>query len=370
MFNLVHNTTSLKGYWGHRTSSINWCEPDYIHSYYVAELWNTFSNLFYIFCGVYAFMSLRSFYDKCDQQVLSLSSSSSSAAGGPTRSSTTTSTIKRLWRFYVCCAGVGAVGIGSFLFHCCLTEFTQALDEIAMNVGILCIAYCSLNMDDYKHQSREYDQIQKLPNGMWKDLKCRLYHVLDVVGFASSMSVYSIVSLIMVLVMLLAVYDIHDPATFQALFASCFLAVVALSFRRSHWHSHQFINDQNKAHNVQVVHQHMRTKKILLFYMVAMAAIGYSSWIVDNATCPRLELFKLHSIWHVLTSYACYLLGLFVTYSYYADMYDDWQFEMCKPVAERGSWINPEQSPPRMCIKYTLGFFPTPSYQQEHVKAN
>jgi hypothetical protein len=242
---------------------------------------------------------------------------------------------------------------------------TQALDEIAMNVGILCIAYCSLNMDDYKHQSREYDQIQKLPAGTWKDAKTKLYDMLDVVGFASTMSIYSIISLIMVLIMLLAVYDIHDPATFQALFASCFLAVVGLSFRRSHWHSHQFINPQNNAHNVSMVRQHMRTKKVLLFYMIAMAALGYSSWIVDNATCPRLEIFKLHSIWHVLTSYACYLLGLFVTYSYYADKHDDWQFEMCKPASQRGSWIDPKNCPPSMTIKYALGFFPTACYQED-----
>jgi len=274
--------------------------------------------------------------------------------------------IQKLWRLYVCCAGVAAVGIGSFLFHCCLTEFTQALDEIAMNVGILCIAYCGLNMDDYKHQSREFEAIQKLPEGKLKQARHKLFSVLDVVGLANKMSVFSVFSLVAVLILLLSVYDIHDPATFQALFASCFLGVVGLSFSRAHFYSHQFINPQNNAHNVSVVRRHMRTKKTLLYYMIAMAAVGYTSWIVDNATCPRLEIFKLHSIWHLMTSFACYLLGMFVSFTYYADKYDDWNYEMCKPASQRASWIDPKDCPPRMEVSYVFGFFPTVKHSSKH----
>ncbi|KAI8393790.1 uncharacterized protein BYT42DRAFT_18851 [Radiomyces spectabilis] len=31
------------GYWGPITSSVDWCEKNYTHWYYVAEWWNTLS---------------------------------------------------------------------------------------------------------------------------------------------------------------------------------------------------------------------------------------------------------------------------------------------------------------------------------------
>jgi len=36
---------STVGWWGHPTASIDWCEENYVVSYYIAEFWNTISNL-------------------------------------------------------------------------------------------------------------------------------------------------------------------------------------------------------------------------------------------------------------------------------------------------------------------------------------
>jgi hypothetical protein len=33
------------GYWSPRTASVNWCEPDYVYTPYVAEFWNTLSSV-------------------------------------------------------------------------------------------------------------------------------------------------------------------------------------------------------------------------------------------------------------------------------------------------------------------------------------
>jgi len=40
-----------EGYWGNPDAEFNWCEDNYIHSYYVAELWNTITSSLYIVCS-------------------------------------------------------------------------------------------------------------------------------------------------------------------------------------------------------------------------------------------------------------------------------------------------------------------------------
>ena len=48
------------GFWSPANSPINWCESDYHHSFYVAELWNTVTNLAYIVVGIEALLKCRS----------------------------------------------------------------------------------------------------------------------------------------------------------------------------------------------------------------------------------------------------------------------------------------------------------------------
>jgi hypothetical protein len=52
-------SASVKGFWGQRTSSVNFCEDDYVVSYYVAEWYNTLSSLAIVFVAVFCFFKSR-----------------------------------------------------------------------------------------------------------------------------------------------------------------------------------------------------------------------------------------------------------------------------------------------------------------------
>ncbi|KAL0080172.1 alkaline phytoceramidase family protein [Phycomyces blakesleeanus] len=87
------------GYWGPTTSSVDWCEENYVHSYYIAEFWNTISSLAMVTMGLLGF-SLH-------HNSLGLKISTS-------------------YLFIV------VVGIGSVLFHGTLQFEYQMWDEVPM----------------------------------------------------------------------------------------------------------------------------------------------------------------------------------------------------------------------------------------------
>jgi len=103
------------GYWGSRTSAVDWCEPNYIHSYYVAEFFNTITSLPAFFLALHGlYLTYKYGYDK---------------------------------RFYVVNAMVGMVGLGSAAFHGTLLYTGQILDELPMVYASLSILYAVLEMD-------------------------------------------------------------------------------------------------------------------------------------------------------------------------------------------------------------------------------
>ena len=42
-------------FWGPEDTSVHFCEDKYVHSYWIAEYFNTISSIFYILVGVYFF---------------------------------------------------------------------------------------------------------------------------------------------------------------------------------------------------------------------------------------------------------------------------------------------------------------------------
>ncbi|KAI0253240.1 ceramidase [Lactifluus subvellereus] len=88
------------GYWGPVTATLDWCEANYQFSHHVAEISNTFSNLFFICISLYG-------------------------AHLSTKESLPT-------RYLVGFAGCALVGLGSFLFHATLLYEAQLADELPM----------------------------------------------------------------------------------------------------------------------------------------------------------------------------------------------------------------------------------------------
>ncbi|GJJ74134.1 dihydroceramidase [Entomortierella parvispora] len=86
------------GYWSPNTASVDWCESNYVVTYYIAEFWNSVSSLFIILLGELGLYLC------------------------PTKER----------RFKVAFRTISVVGIGSVLFHGTLRHKMQLLDELPM----------------------------------------------------------------------------------------------------------------------------------------------------------------------------------------------------------------------------------------------
>ncbi|ODV93584.1 hypothetical protein PACTADRAFT_35346 [Pachysolen tannophilus NRRL Y-2460] len=94
------NMESYQGYWGPVTSTIDWCEENYVISPFFAEFINATTNLSFFFLSMY---HLYSSY-KNNHGLL----------------------------FMIVSIGMGIVGLGSWLFHMTLKYEFQLLDELPM----------------------------------------------------------------------------------------------------------------------------------------------------------------------------------------------------------------------------------------------
>lgn len=101
-----------EGYWGPRTASEDWCEPNYVVTPYIAEFWNVLSSIPIVMSGLWMLWNgLRQGYRK---------------------------------RFLVSGILFAMIGIGSIWFHGTLRFEGQALDELSMIFTACCFLYASL----------------------------------------------------------------------------------------------------------------------------------------------------------------------------------------------------------------------------------
>lgn len=96
----VNSVVNFEGFYGPATATLDWCEANYQFSFYVAELVNTFSNLYSIALAVYGVLSII-------RQALP-----------PV--------------YTIGFIGFAFVGLGSFAFHATLLFHWQLADELPM----------------------------------------------------------------------------------------------------------------------------------------------------------------------------------------------------------------------------------------------
>lgn len=111
--NATGKTLLRGGFWGEPTATIDWCEPNYQHSFYIAEFWNTVSNLLFVLLGLYGL--LRSANEGFE------------------------------WRFHAQFVAVMVTGLGSAMFHGTLQLVHQQCDETPMVWAMLVWIYIVYN---------------------------------------------------------------------------------------------------------------------------------------------------------------------------------------------------------------------------------
>jgi len=114
-FHRPEDPSNQPGYWGHRTSAVDWCESNYTWNYYVAEFFNTITSLPAFFLALHGlYLAYKYGYNK---------------------------------RFFVMNLMMGMVGLGSAAFHGTLLYTGQILDELPMVYASLSFLYAILEMD-------------------------------------------------------------------------------------------------------------------------------------------------------------------------------------------------------------------------------
>ncbi|CCC68288.1 hypothetical protein NCAS_0B02040 [Naumovozyma castellii] len=251
------------GYWGETTSTIDWCEQNYVVSPYIAEWANTISNISYLIAALY---STRSTY----RNGLEL-------------------------RFYLIGAGYALVGVGSSLFHMTLQYRFQLLDELPM-IYAMSIPVWSLiceTLDEFG-TGRENEKIRER-----KKFKDEIY---------TGSIIFAIISIVSWVYLMWRNTNVHE-VLFGILVVTVAFTAGLLTYR--HVLSYETKRNLYSSMGIGVV-----------FFLS-----GFVSWKLDIRYCSFwigfrrnvLELplgifFELHGWWHMLTGIGIYYYIVYLQY--------------------------------------------------------
>ena len=291
------------GFWGERTATIDWCEANYEVTFYIAEFWNTLSNLVLILFPMYAIYWSYKLIRMAKQSKKKLQTISS-------QFTIPTAVI-------LCHLGLIIVGLGSWMFHMTLLYPMQLLDELPMIYGSGVLVYANY------------------------DLLLSYYHFSNVISQKNPTLLKQILTSRKIVSILIAVYCVSityiylfvwkDPV-FHEFGYSIIVIIIILQ-------------------NIALIMTLKSSKKIYLITFIYYM-FGFFLWNLDNKFCSTLKtyrnnienvfgvtpsgsghnmkavllntvvvllksVFEFHSLWHIFTGYASCMNILFLTDIHY-----------------------------------------------------
>ena len=286
------------GFWGNRTATIDWCEQNYEVTYYIAEFWNTVSNLVMILFPLYGIY--WSYKQKTSRKFNSF---------------------RVTYSMIACHLGLMLVGSGSWMFHMTLLYPMQLLDELPMifGSGILIYAHYDLFLSayqlDYQAKRNRAVSTKKSRSAIFK-------------FFAYRPCVLALIVTYCVSVAYIYMYIWNNPIFHEIAYAIMVFTIILLSLVNIKYY--KFSN---------------RLCLVSMFYY----GLGFALWNVDNQMCEYLRTYRqafetffgvgqvtsgefnaralalnvfvvtikslteLHALWHVFTGYASFMCILFLT---------------------------------------------------------
>ena len=292
---------SEEGYWGNRTSTIDWCEENYQVTSYIAEFWNTISNLVIILLplyGIYWSLKLRSKYRSLKKQQKNLSLNPIGSFKVPTT-------------IIFCHIGLLLVGLGSWLFHMTLLYPMQLLDEIPMLWGMSFFIYANYDMicsiDEKSKMQKIYKFIVLFLDFGFVSIATFIY-----IYYFQNPVFHEVCFTFQVLIILIENYIIIkklklSPRLHILSFAYYFFAFVLWNIDNQMCDHLKFIR-----HKIDGFIQNFDDKSTYVKF--------FGSMVINSILIFFKSFTELHAFWHVFSGYGAYLTTLSLLDSYYENL--------------------------------------------------
>jgi dihydroceramidase len=283
----------IVGYWGERTATIDWCEDNYVTTHYIAEFWNTVSNVLMILAGIYGI-----YWFNKNNKIVSMKKESSSHKKYP-------------FEVKICFIMLMMVGIGSTLFHMTLLSSMQLLDELPMLYGISTIVYANYSLLLSCHNLETQTPNDFLTYKLLKNKQLVLKVLIS----------YSLV------ITCIYVFVWRNALFFQTSFGT--MVILLIFF------------------NVNAIRM-LKLNKKLFYLIVFYSGFGFILWNIDYHSCSTLQSYRsgvdvlytqglvqyngyianfiantlkafsqFHALWHILAGYACFLQVILLIHAHH-----------------------------------------------------
>jgi len=254
------------GYWGPITANVDWCEPNYTHSYYLCEFWNTLSNIPMIFLG---------FWGMC--YAFNIGSAAAKSKITPTNA---------FYSFSIGYFFLFLVGVGSWMFHMTLLYKYQMLDELPMILGSLVFVYIVMDLHPPKECFLGEGEGEKQPSGV-----LGAFHRFMIENKTFRALVLFLYGLTTSIFMAL---DTNNPMPMNL----SYLGLVLFLVWRCFYLYRSCVGDTY-------------AQKIVRYYFksaLAYQLVAGICWMIEKHLCgPLFPLTAyLHSVWHILAGVGVY----------------------------------------------------------------